>query len=459
MAMLGCAILARADTIHLKNGHTIVADRVTEKNGRVYYEIGVNSYVIPKSLVESVESASEPPAPPPKPPAAKPKPAAPLPAPKKDLPVVVEGRVDTDALAAIEKAGNAQATAAALYTAGRHEYESGDRERARSYYERALRFAPDDANILSSYAAVLVQLGRAAEALPIAEHATRAAPNSADAFTVLGFAYYRSERTPDAVAAWRKAQQLRPDEALAAYIAKAERERKTEEKFSNTDAGHFSFRYEGDSTTPALREAVQTALEADYEDMVRTLGIAPHEPIAVSLYSDQAFFDVTQAPAWTGALNDGKLRIPVQGITAVTPELARVLRHELAHSFINQAARGRCPQWLNEGVAQLLEPRTLGPTRGANLAKLYAVRQNIPLNTLEISFLSFSPFEALVAYDESLAAAEYIRDSFGMQKVAEILTKIGEGSSTEMALRIVIHTGYAGLETQIGRYLTAKYGK
>ncbi len=455
--MAACAALAQADTIHLKNGHTIVADRVTERNGRVYYEIGANSYAIPKNLVESVESAA--PAAPPPPPARTLRPPAPAPMLKKDLPVIVQGRVDTEALAAIEKGGNAQATAAAYFAAGHHEYENGDRERARTYFQRALQFAPEDANILSNYAAVLVQLGRAADALPIAEHATRAAPNSSDAFTILGFAYYRSEHTRDAVAAWQKALELRPDQALKANIAKAERELKTEEKFSNTDAGHFTFHYEGDSTSPALRQALQAALEADYEDMVRSLGIAPHEPISVSLYLDQAFFDVTQAPAWTGALNDGKLRIPIQGVTAMTPELSRVLRHELAHSFINQAARGRCPQWLNEGVAQLLEPRTLGPTRGANLAKLYAVRQNIPLNSLEVSFLSFSPFEALVAYDESLAAVEYIRDTFGLAKVAEILTRIGDGSSTEMALRTVIHTGYAGLGPQVGRYLAVKYGQ
>ena len=68
------------------------------------------------------------------------------------------------------------------------------------------------------------------------------------------------------------------------------------------------------------------------------------------LYTEQAFFDVTQAPSWSGAVNDGKLRIPVQGLDSVTSDLARVLKHELAHSFINQLTGGRCPQWLNEGL-------------------------------------------------------------------------------------------------------------
>ena len=32
---------------------------------------------------------------------------------------------------------------------------------------------------------------------------------------------------------------------------------------------------------------------------------------------------------WAGAMNDGKLRIPIRGVNAMTPELARVLKHEL----------------------------------------------------------------------------------------------------------------------------------
>ena len=81
-----------------------------------------------------------------------------------------------------------------------------------------------------------------------------------------------------------------------------------------------------------------------------------------SLYTGQAFFDVTQAPSWTGAVNDGKLRIPIEGVGSITPELAHVLKHELAHSFINQISAGRCPQWLHEGIAQALEPKPVSYT-------------------------------------------------------------------------------------------------
>jgi len=76
-------------------------------------------------------------------------------------------------------------------------------------------------------------------------------------------------------------------------------------------------------------------------------------------------------------LNDGKMRIPVSGLDSLTPDLARVLRHELAHSFINYISRGRCPQWLHEGIAQMVEPRNL-TARGQRLAQLFRHSERFP---------------------------------------------------------------------------------
>ena len=50
---IACALCLRssawADTIHLKNGRTIVADQVRENGNHYEYDIGEDSYAIPKS--------------------------------------------------------------------------------------------------------------------------------------------------------------------------------------------------------------------------------------------------------------------------------------------------------------------------------------------------------------------------------------------------------------------------
>ena len=182
---------------------------------------------------------------------------------------------------------------------------------------------------------------------------------------------------------------MRPDAAVQNLLEKAERDAAARTNYTERESSHFTLLYEGKATSETLRSQLLNTLESEYDDLARELGTAPKNSIPVVLYPDKAFFDVTQAPSWTGAVNDGKLRIPVQGVSSVTPDLARVLKHELAHSFINQLSAGRCPQWLNEGLAQVVEPKQL--SNGSRLAELFRGEHELPLNTLEGNFMRFSP--------------------------------------------------------------------
>jgi hypothetical protein len=363
--------------------------------------------------------------------------------------------VDSDALHALEQ-GDPATAATGYFIAGRHEFDRGDFPKARGYFETALRFDSENPTILNYLASVLVRTGNAAAALPYAEHAVRIAPESPDALDVLGYAQYAADRTREAVRSWKRSLTLRPDAAIQHLLAKAQRDAATEAGYTERESSHFTLRYEGRQSSEALRRQLLATLEAEYEDLVRALGAAPHNSIPVILYTGQAFFDVTQAPSWSGAVNDGKLRIPIEGVTSVTPELARVLKHELAHSFINQISGGRCPQWLHEGIAQAMEPKPLA--HGRRLAQLFQAQREIPFNALEGSFMQFSPAEAVLAYDESLAAVQYIDDTYGTSELQRILRRLSEGSSTEAALRSTIHSDYGQLQIEVGKYLASKYG-
>jgi hypothetical protein len=144
-------------------------------------------------------------------------------------------------------------------------------------------------------------------------------------------------------------------------------------------------------------------------------------------------------------------------VKAVDTEFARVLKHELTHSFIAQLSRGRCPTWLHEGVAQIMEPRSASGS-GRDVASLYIAQKNIPLNQLEGSFAGFSAVEAGLAYLESLISVEYIRDTYGMADVALILKRIGEGQSSESAMRSTIHSGYSQFEQELTTHFKQAYG-
>lgn len=454
---------ALADTIHLKNGRTIVADHVRESGSHYEYDIGDDSYAIPKSLVDHLDAGGIPAQ------------AGSGAAKVADLPtftppdtlanegtvlvqIVKEGKVDTDLIAGLEAKRDTQLSATANFIAGKFEFEHGNIAKSREYFDSALRFQPENSTILIYYAALLVRTGNAAQALSYAERAVRSAPQSPDAYTMLGYARFASDHTKDAVESWKRSLAMRPDPEVRQLLAKAEREQNVESEFSEGESSHFVLHYEGKQTSEVFRAQILTALEADYDDLSRDLGNPPRDNILVTLYTEQAFFDVTRAPSWSGALNDGKLRIPVSGLTSLTPELARVLKHELAHSFINALSGGRCPTWLHEGIAQMLEPKNLGGD-GHQLSLLFKAQQEIPLNVLEASFMNFSGVQAYAAYAESLAAVTYINETYGMSDIQRILQRLSEGNSTEAALRATIHSDYGQLESDLGKYLADHYGE
>jgi len=450
---------ASGETIRLKNGRTILADTVRETTDRVEYTIGDNSFAIRRSAVDRIDSGGAPMV------SASvkvdlPAPAAPSGALGADAgieaKVVHDGKVDIEALGAFEHGGDPENAAVALYFAGQFERSGGRLESAARYLERARSFVPENDALIAHHASILLQLNRVSEAATLAQQVIRINPKLAPGYSILGYAYYLQGKMDEALSNLKRAYELEPDAQIKQMLEKVEREARAEGDFSEQISSHFTLRYEGGQAAPALRRQIIDTLEFHFDELVRELDFSPRESISVLLYTDKQFFNVTKAPSWTGALNDGKLRIPISGLSEVNSELSRTLKHELAHSFISQITRGRAPTWLHEGVAQLIEPQTSAPN-GRRLALLYGAGRNIPLNELEAQFIRFSPAEAQVAYAQSLVSVEYLREVYGMSSVVFILKHIGEGQSTESAMRSSVHSGYADLQREITDWLQRTY--
>ena len=91
-----------------------------------------------------------------------------------------------------------------------------------------------------------------------------------------------------------------PTPTVEQFLAKAQREQTVESDFAQGESSHFVLHYEGKQTSEALRGQILAALESDYDDLARDLGNPPRDNILVTLYTEQAFFDVTHAPTWSG---------------------------------------------------------------------------------------------------------------------------------------------------------------
>jgi tetratricopeptide (TPR) repeat protein len=451
------AVTAAAETIILKNGRKILADTVRETGTKVEYTVGEDTYAISKSSVARIDTGGSP--------VVTRSEAAPevkvglgnltL---DTDLEsrLMKDGRLDTDLLASVMREGPPERAAGANVFVGTRFRSAGKLDEALRHYAQARSILPQNGVVAVNYAVVLAELHRYTEGAAAAEESVRLAPELAASHGVLGYCYYQLGKLVEAVREFKKSLAIAPDAQIEQLLAKAERELAAEGKFDEQSSSHFALKYEGGQAPAALRRQILDVLEQHYNDLEHDLDYSPRSPIQVVLYTQQQFFDVTKAPQWTGALNDGKLRIPINGLQQVDSNLSRVLKHELAHSFINLATNNRAPTWLNEGIAQLEEPGSIA-REGKRLASLYSSGHNIPLNQLETSFTRFSEAEAAVAYAQSLTAAQYIREVYGMSSLSLMLKRLADGQSNETALRAAVHSGYAQFDRELTVWLTKQY--
>jgi len=465
-ALVGAIPARSSDTIVLKNGRRIVALSAAIEGDKVRYETAAGSLTLPKSIVDHIEKGSgiaadaggssaggltiTPP-------------AMESTANKSEIErnTVHDGGIDRSYIAKLEsdarfggRAANDEA-ALAHHLAAQFEVSHGDMEHALEDERAGLIYAPEQPVLLMNMAYLHLRRSEYKQSLDYLERARRVAPENPDVAKLSGWAYYGLNKLDEAVREWKSALALRADPEVQAALEKAERDRREEASYKENESPHFTLRYSG-SSEPALARDVLRTLEGHFSAVESELNYTPPEPIGVILYTQQAFEDITNAPAWVGALNDGRIRVPVQGLSAVTPELARVLKHELTHSFVRQKSAGRAPTWLQEGLAQWMEGKRSGAVAEA-LLQNYDSKQSQSLSQLESTWMHLPSDAAGYAYAWSLASVEYIVQSGGMTDIERILDRIAAGESTESALRSVLHEDYPDLMEATAQYLRKTY--
>jgi len=453
-----------ADTIVLKNGRRIVADSVVVEGDKVRYLTAAGELALPKSMVDHIEKggatqmastgaanlAITPPSLEP----SKANAAA-------ESGAVHDGLVDREFLAEVASearsggAGANEKASIAYHAAAQLELVRGDMEHALDDERTALTYAPDNLVMLLDVAYLHLRRSEYKQALDYLERAQRVAPDNPDVPKLTGWAYYGMNKLSQAVSEWERALALRPDVQVQAALDKAKRDQQEEENYRENESSHFTLRYSGEAE-PGLAREVLRALEIHFSAIESELGYTPPEPIGVILYTQQAFADITRAPGWAGALNDGRIRVPVQGLKQLTPELSRVLKHELTHSFVRQKTRANAPTWIQEGLAQWMEGKRSGAAAGV-LLQAYDAKQAMSLGDLEGSWLQLSNEVAAYAYAWALANVEYIVQVDGMTDMEHILDRLAGGSTAEAALRQVLRSDYEELMQSTAQYLRKTY--
>lgn len=307
--------------------------------------------------------------------------------------------------------------------------ERGEGSKAAAIFRDALDRAPYNALLHYGSAQASIMLGRTDAAISSLKRAVEHNPKFVQAFVLLAEVSYAAADLDLAVKSLERAAALAPrNRDLADVLARWKKESDLHRGFQSTAAGRFNVLFEG-AAQQAIGERVSTILERAYWSIGKQLDIYPGATLDVILYSNKQFHDITRAPAWAGGGYDGRIRMPIGGLSKAMPELERILVHEYVHAAVSHAATTGVPGWLHEGLASYLEP---GDKTWVSRA-LKASPERVPLEDLTDSFSGFDAATASIAYAESHVAAGVLVEKL-QPYVGAFLQLLGNGHTVDQAL-------------------------
>ncbi len=210
--------------------------------------------------------------------------------------------------------------------------------------------------------------------------------------------------------------------------------------------------YDGDSNFgEALFERANIALDTLETD----IGISLENPIKIFIYgghNDLLNALSVTAQEWTGGVAFTEYGTVIIGIRS--NQLAwglNAMTHEMSHLVIHQATDNPftgLPRWLDEGIAVYNENQEeLDQDFKPLFDRAVANDELMTLRTLSSPFPA-DPAQTNLAYGQSGSVVKFIVDTYGSDKMAELLAIFGEGAIPDEALQEVLGLDTIGLDNQ-----------
>lgn len=206
--------------------------------------------------------------------------------------------------------------------------------------------------------------------------------------------------------------------------------------------------YEGLNVGPTLLDAAVVGLERLEQEM----GVVLQDDIEIFIYEDsEAMRDaVLYVQEWAGGVAFDEYNTILMG---VRPNIAETwgtttIRHELAHLVLGQAGRscvgGSRPTWLEEGLAVFAE----GEPEQAVLDSIAAGIEEDSfesIRSLNGAFSAHGP-AAGIAYNQSYSVVAFLLETYGQEKMQELIEVLSNGEDYDEALESVYGFNVDGLE-------------
>ncbi|MFC1745866.1 tetratricopeptide repeat protein, partial [Candidatus Riflebacteria bacterium] len=187
------------------------------------------------------------------------------------------------------------------------------------------------------------------------EYLLKVKPYDAYAHFALGKVAYQRGKLAEAHALLFKALRLTPENRyFRKLFTRVEKEQAISGLFKSFESQNFIIAFSTDFNSEQV-EKILALCEKSLYDISSILGVISPEKINVVFYSNAQFRKLQNGFEYAAGMYDGKIRIPLPEAKKLPENLEVILRHELTHLMISLLCGKRCPVWLNEGIAQVLE--------------------------------------------------------------------------------------------------------
>ncbi|MDP2728196.1 MAG: peptidase MA family metallohydrolase [Dehalococcoidia bacterium] len=229
-------------------------------------------------------------------------------------------------------------------------------------------------------------------------------------------------------------------------------------KFTYEDTRFTWQKLEGNQVTvywysqeSVARQVLQVAQDT-LAKMKTSAGESLQRPVKVYIYASKRDMDVAlpfQSQTSTQKLvTEGEAfsEADLVMILGSDPEVKPTTAHEITHLITDQLTSNPfagIPTWLNEGLSMYAE----GNLRSVNQNALNdAIRRNTLLSLRIASSMPGKPDQVNLFYGEAYSVVRYLVDTFGAEKMAQLLAAFKEGTTADQALKKVYGFDVDGLE-------------
>ncbi len=272
----------------------------------------------------------------------------------------------------------------------------------------------------------------------LASQAIAQDPTNTNALLLLGDVEYMDQQMTEAQQAWQQAAALLPNnQAVQQRLAQITREATVERNMDRIANPYFNVEIDPSVESNHYLN-VDKILNFAHDSVAPDFEYAVQGVVPVVVYSIEEYHDtMVDAPGWSGAVYDGKIRIPVKPDQTNFQQTTSDVVHEYTHSIVGALTNNNCPRWFNEGLAKYEEYRHGVPPRIYLLAIAYNTNNIIPWADLNKAIVSPDGNTALLAYQQAFSFVYFIVNKYGMHKVVEVLKALGTKEDFDTAIQQV----------------------